>query len=244
MADSGSTPDQNMTQWVRRTGLVAFLVIGIAIWMMASFKYEPRDLPHGFRSPVLAIELARNTAEVRQIAGDLSDSSREAIRANIKADFVFIASYWSLLVLMSGLLGRGSGVRYTWGAVIAAVCVTAGAAFDVAENLHILTLLDVQLRDTSAQMVEAVRSSSLAKWALIFIANGILSQLFVAGRSWITFVGALFLLSAMLGLIGLFHNPAIEWAFSVMAAGIVAVSLLFTISPAKFLRRFLPLKKM
>jgi hypothetical protein len=222
-----------MEQMIRIIGALAFVVIGIAMWMGVAFKFEPTE-PIPFRSPILALELIRAVDDVKKIVGDLGDPNREVVRKSLRADFGFIVAYWLLFVALSVLLTWCDRPSALWLGLVAGIAATAAAGFDVLENVRISHVLNVTLAQTMLSMVNAVRHAALVKWALIFVAMALLAPLFFWRNDWIVLVGSLFSLTAVIGLVGLWNDRAIEWAGYPMAVGLVLVAFLFTFWPNVF----------
>ena len=105
-------------------------------------------LPRGFRHPVIAAELVVNAAEVVQVYGTSAQHGACAapppggaepwdctfvrmLRLNTWADFLFIASYSSMLFFLGRSLGG-------WLGLAIAVLAPLAALADVIENIGIL----------------------------------------------------------------------------------------------------------
>jgi hypothetical protein len=173
--------------------------------------------PRGIASPVVALEVARNVNEVDSILGEAPSPDREAMRIKQYIDFGFIAWYVSLYVALAMFFRSPV-------AMLAGACGFAAGVFDVIENIAILRILDVRLRDTTQAMVDAIRYPSLAKWALAFIATALFGYLFVKRRGFLArATGAANLLAAGLGIIGLFDNAFLVWSGVPMLAGLAGI---------------------
>lgn len=138
-----------------------------------SLKLETK-LPRGLKSPGLAIEFAQPN-EIDGILGkrDAGDSPmRQKLRKALYGDYFFIAMYWLLFAGMSALLVQRGPTWAVWG-VIAGVCATSAAIFDVVENLFIAALLDAAV--VQPEMVRNVASAGFGKWLLDSISTLILS---------------------------------------------------------------------
>jgi hypothetical protein len=206
-------------RWVAVFALACVVMI-IVLNGKPEFSNASRP-PRGIASPVVALEVARNVDEVDAIVGDAPSPDREAMRIKQYLDFAFIASYSSLYVALALLL------RSRW-ATLAAVCGVAAGVFDVAENLGILRILDLPLRQTTQAMVDAIRYPSLTKWTLAFVATAIFGAIFLKSRPWSwKIIGALNMAAAVLGLYGVIENSFLVWAGIPMLIGLAGLILVF-----------------
>jgi hypothetical protein len=227
-----------METLVRSIGALACLIGVLGALALARGLAESRRLPpHGLSMPALAIEFARSTPDVEELLGkpDAGGGMREQIRKGLYGDYVFIAMYWLLLALMSALLAARGGRWAVWVAVVAAVCATGAAIFDVVENLSIAALLDAA--EIKAHMVSNVASAGFGKWLLISISMFAVSFLFLRD-DWLALLGVLNLLVAVSLVYGLLRSPrVIEWAFLLNFVGVLAVGVVFSVWPRSVLRR-------
>jgi hypothetical protein len=179
--------------------------------------------PRGIASPVVALEVARNVNEVDSILGEAPSPDREAMRIKQYIDFAFIACYISLYVALAVFFRSPM-------AVLAAVSGAIAGVLDVIENVAILRIVDVGLRDTTQSMVDAIRYPSLAKWALAFLATGLFGYLFSKRSGWLSrSIGAASLAAAGLGIFGLFDNAFLVWAGIPMLAGLIGMAAKFLV---------------
>ena len=233
---------------VRTFGVVlcSLIVLAAGLTIYSTYvkkrKYPDRPLPNGLSKPVLALELVKSRDEVEMVLGDgegeSSKITRNMMKEDLKGDsYVFIPIYWLLLITMSWLLTRRQFNWATWAGIAAGVSVTGAAIFDYLENAGIRAVLDKPIAEITDQMALAIRRPSLVKWALIFIAMGLLAAIFWQ-RNWIMLLAVAYLLIAIIGLAGLIYHPAIEKAFALMGIIIIPVALLFTFWPKQFLREF------
>jgi hypothetical protein len=178
----------------------------------------------GITNPVLAMEVARSVDEVDAILGDAPSPDREAMRLKQFADFGFICAYAALFVLMSlFLIPQGRALAISVGALglIAAV-------LDVIENLGILRVVNTDLTHTTQTMIDAVRYPSLAKWALVSLAMGMLAILLWKTRQTGLRIIAVFDgLAAALGLYGLYDNASLGWSGLPMLGGLLGLAILY-----------------
>ena len=174
----------------------------------------------GIANPVLALQMARDVSEVDAVLSDAPSADREAMRIKQYLDFAFIPCYVALYIALARMLG-------TWSAMIAAMCGAMAGVADVMENIGILRVVNVPLAHTSQGMVDAIRTRSLIKWALTWVAIAIFAWLFLHSAGWLRrSIGALDAVAAALGFIGLFANAVLVWAGIPMFLGLIGLSFL------------------
>jgi hypothetical protein len=205
----------------RQAGGLSYLAVGcVALIAILNGRPEFSNAsvpPRGIASPVVALEVARNVREVDSILGEAPSPDREAMRIKQYIDFAFIGCYVALYIAMAAFFRSPLGM-------IAGACGTIAGVLDVIENIAILRILDVPLRDTTQAMIDAIRYPSLAKWALAFVAIGLFGYLFVKREGFLSrATGAANLIAAGLGIVGLFDNTWLVWAGVPMLAGLAGI---------------------
>lgn len=218
---------------------------GIIVWSMERSHFSPseKQFSSGFTKHVLAIELVKTTSDVQEIVGELGDPNREVMRGKVQKDFFFIPSYALLFAALGWLLGRSNFRFAIWVGAAIVACAAGAAVFDVIENLRIFHVLDARLADTTQTMLDSLRSASLVKWALVFIAMALLSPIVFLRREMFTLpiaprltavfrviIALAYLLAAIIGLIGLKQNPLIEKASIFMSLALLLTVLLLLIA--------------
>ena len=164
---------------VRRAVLVTSVLTLAALVLLAGPPYfSTASRPQTFSDPVLALEFVRDLEEVRLILSDVPSQDRETMRIKTYIDYGFIASYSGLSVALALLLARRGGWRLA-AAMIGGMCGVAAGLFDVLENRAILEIVDVPLRKTTPEMLNAIRGASLAKWMLAGVAVLVLPASFI-----------------------------------------------------------------
>ena len=111
------------------------------------------------------------------------------------------------------------------------MAITGGGLFDWLENARLAVLLDTPPSALTDLAVLAAREASLLKWALVFVAAGVLAPSYIWAAGRVGLIGFLFVAVSLLGLYGLWHNPAIEWALLLFSPGSLATAILFTFFP-------------
>jgi len=177
--------------------------------------------PRGVASSLVALEVARNVDEVDSILGEAPSPDRETMRIKQYIDFGFIGCWVGLYVAL-GVFFQGPV------AMAAAVCGVAAGAAEVMQNIAILRIVDTRLRDTSQEMVDAIRYPGLAKWALAWVAAGLIGYVFLRSQGWVArVIGGANVVAAVVGIYGLFDNAFLVWAGVPMVAGLAGVILRF-----------------
>jgi len=230
-----------METLVRAIGALASVMVLLFIVGIIMGKANPppvTQLPRGLSRPALAIELAE-FSEVEGILGkrEAGDSPmRIYLRKGLYADYCFIAMYWLLFAGMSALLAKRSHRWAVWAGVVAAVCATSAAVFDVVENLSIAALVDAA--EIQPFMVRNVTSAGFGKWFFVSIATLLLSLVFLR-RNWFALLGGLYILIGILGIYGLLRNVRlVELSFQLNFVGLVVMAVVFSVWPQKFLDRY------
>ena len=174
--------------------------------------------PRGIRDPMIALQMARDVAEVDAILGEAPGPDREAMRLKQYIDFAFIVSY----VALFGAMGAALAKRSRWGLLVALSGVAMGVP-DVLENLAILRLLPVGLGSTTQAMIDAIRQASVVKWSCASAAMVVLALVFLDARRWrARLVGAVNFGAGALVCWGLVNNSMLVWGGGAMAAGVLA----------------------
>lgn len=218
--------------------ILLLLVVAILALTLGGKKSEAKN-PDGAPSkrPMMALELPEKLDDIKNNVGDLGDERRALMLKALALDsLLFIPSYTLFFLAMSWLLTQRRFSWSLWLGLIAGACGIGAALLDYMENARIRALLETSLAQTTQQMIDSTRYVSLSKWALSFIATGLLSSLFLWRRDWILLLGALYALTAIVGLLGLIFRPAIGWSFGLMGAGTLFLIAVFGIFADKFLQ--------
>jgi hypothetical protein len=223
--------------YLRAFAVIILLLVATVLIVASLGKKEMDRAFAGIKKPMMTLELPEKPDDVKNTVGDPGDERRALmLRALTPDGMLFIPSYTFLFLGLSWLLSQRRFSWALWAAVIAGLCAIGAAAFDYMENAHIRELLKTGPAETTQQMIDAARHVSLGKWALSFIATGLLSSLFLWRRDAVVVLGFLYALTAVVGLSGLIYRPAIGWAFGLMGLGSIFLILVFLVLPGKFLQ--------
>ncbi len=228
-------------EWAIRIieALAALMAVGILLVIFRQLRGPKPELPRGFLTRTVALELAESPEVAKAILGQPSSNVRKKVRGEVKGDFVFIAAYWLLFITLGALLVQ-SGFLGALLAATVAICITAAAQMDFLENLRLYTLLDTPSNTPEIEVqrrIDDVREAARFKFGLIFVATAALSPVFLRHTGWWLFgIGGLYLLAAAVGLFGLWqHRAAVEWAFLLMLLGVLWIAAVFNFIPRESL---------
>lgn len=205
--------------------LLALAVVGFLQFGEPRFR-GPANI-RGMQSPVVALEFARGPGEVIQILGGLPSENRETMIVKTHLDFVFIAAYTLVFLTVSAILVSRGGWRL-WAGAAAAVLAAATGILDVVENLRILEIVDTPPQMLTEAITEALNTAAMWKWTCAFVAIGLQSTLFLLAAEWrVRVVGIVFLLCAVMGMVGLRVNSLFELSQLPMLAGLAGIGWVF-----------------
>jgi hypothetical protein len=208
--------------------LALLLALGLLGWIMGR-QIPPRiDLPFETGSTVLAAEFASMPDEIISVFG-VDRRYAKPLQMQQYLDFIFIACYVALFVIIGLALKNYDLPGARWAAWIVIACAVAAGLFDIGENITILRTIANAGATTSP-----VRWFSVPKWALVFLVMLLESPVFffwprlnlwwrLAGIA----VGGLFLFTGASGLLfsALVSVSDIAWVAEWMAWAIGASTL-------------------
>lgn len=151
-------------------------------------------------------------------------------------DYVFIAGYWLLFLLLAdrvvGLAGRSLDWWGDWAflaaGAAAGVTGTAAAIMDLVENARIHEAFTAFKGREEDWMARGIRLAAAWKWGLVFVTVLLLSPLFFAGAGvahWM--LGAAWVVVAAAGVWSVLRRPrTLEWVFPALAVGLLAAAYL------------------
>lgn len=223
-----------METLVRAAGILAALMALGGAWTVRRLLLRPpAGLPMGLHMPALAIEFLDDAAAVEGFLGARGgpDDRRPALRAGVRADYVFIVMYWLLFAWLVVLLAsRGEGWGWPVLAAAAGLCATGAAAFDLAENSRITALLDAPA--VGRALVDRLTFACRAKWILFALTTLLLSPLFLR-RDWLALLVPVYVVVGALCLAGVLGRKPVlvEFAFLLTLAALVPLAVVFTAWP-------------
>lgn len=198
--------------------LAALCLVIVAVMAGKPSFTNASQLVRGITDPGIALQTARNVDEIDAILSDAPSADREVMRLKQYIDFAFIATYAALSLVMAWALRR----RMRWAALALALFTLAAAVFDALENLAILRLLPLELSQTTAAAIQAIRAASFVKWPLVSFALVLLSIFLFDSRRWyLRALGGLDFAAGALTCWGVFHNEWLPWAGALISGGLV-----------------------
>src|SRR5580658_11038262 len=171
-------PQANSSTKLLRRAAWAFWAASLFMFllMLGRPAFSTASVPvHGISSPVLALQFARNSADVELVLSEYPSPDRITMQFKQYEDFVFIAAYVGLFLTLGTLLARRGDAWGNIAGMAGAICGFAAGVFDVLENRAILAILNVPVRGTTQNMVNAISRPSTTNWALSAVALALLS---------------------------------------------------------------------
>jgi hypothetical protein len=206
---------QQRIAWALAAWCLVFLVV-----LAGKPSFTNASLPvRGVADPVVALQMARNAADVEAIMGDAPSADREVMRVKQYVDFALIAGYLALALLIPAALVR---TRHRRLALVMGSFAVLAAIADVLENLGTLRVVNLTLGQLTPVTLDALRLASIVKWNLLLIANTLLATVTVTRREWVLRgAGLLGLAGAALTAGGLFYNSILVWGGLLMILGLL-----------------------
>ena len=187
-------------------------------------SFTNASLPvRGVADPVVALQMARDAADVEAIMGDAPSADREVMRVKQYVDFALIAGYLALALVIAGAL---VGTRHRRLALVIGGVAVLAALADVLENLGTLRVVNLTLGQLKPVTLDALHLASITKWNLLLSANTLLATITVARREWaLRAAGLLGLSGAALTAAGLFYNSILVWGGLLMILGLLLTAV-------------------
>jgi hypothetical protein len=187
-------------------------------------SFTNASLPvRGVADPVVALQMARDAAEVEAIMGEAPSADREVMRVKQYVDFALIAGYLALSVMIAGALVHTRHRRLAL--VMGGIAVLAALA-DVLENLGTLRVVNLPLDQLTPVTLDALRLASITKWNLLLTASTLLATITVTRREWyLRTAGLLGFAGATLCAGGLFYNSILVWGGLLMFLGLLLTAV-------------------
>jgi len=220
-------------------GILAF---GLLAWgtqmrgLVASLGY-PR--PERFKSPIMAVELAKRPEEIQLLFPRVVREKRSAaIIRSTEMDNFFIVLYVSVIVgiIVWAVWLQPSAVVARFIGVAGILCILLAAFFDFRENRAIIRLM-LQIKTSADEVLTvnpaAVRCASLMKWWFFFTSLPLVALcLRPHARVLETVLATLLVISGGWGIFGLLLTEAwIEYAMVPLLVGMVLCALVLPFRP-------------
>jgi hypothetical protein len=213
---------RNGTLLVRTVGVLALLVLAVALWMKfveRGFEPTPEDL--GFRNRGMALQFVSDSSAIAGILGPDPSINRPILRKAILIDFPFIVCYGALFVALSTLLIRRNCPWARYLGLMAMITGITAAAFDVRENIGMLKVLDCFPCNPGIVFINNINDAALSKWSMSFVTIGLLAIAFQDLPSNLArWISISFAVTALLGLAGLWSHPLLYLSFAPQFIGL------------------------
>jgi hypothetical protein len=198
---------QQRIAWALAAWCLVFLVV-----LAGRPSFTNASLPvRGVADPVVALQVARDAADVEAIMGDAPSADREVMRVK-----------QSLALLVATALSRA---RRRLALVMGGVAVLAAIA-DILETLGTLRVVNLTLTQLTPVTLDALRLASITKWNLLLSANTLLATVTVVRKEWyLRAAGLLGLAGAALTAVGLFYNAILVWGGLLMFIGLLLTAV-------------------
>jgi hypothetical protein len=211
-------------------------------------RITAQGLPDNYSNPVLALELVKDGAGIKEIMESEEGRAREFVRRSTYKDFGYICVYALFFILLSLLLSQMNFSWARWVGLLAAACAALAAVLDLVEDRGMLKAAAAPTGSATDSLADSIRYPSLAKWAFLFIFSLLVGLLLIARRDAFVIPALCFLVASLLGLSGVVFNllrPKFYWMFpaamAAMGIAVVILSVALTFCPDKLLNKFLSL---
>ena len=206
---------QQRIAWAAAAWCLVFLVV-----LAGRPSFTNASLPvRGVSDPVVALQMARDAAEVEAVLGEAPSADREVMRIKQYVDFALIAGYLALALMIAATLAC---TRHRRLALVMGGVAFLAALADVLENLGTLRVVNLTLGQLTPVTLDTLRLASLTKWNLLLTANTLLAVITIARRRcYLRAAGILGLAGAVLTATGLFYNSLLVWGALLMILGLL-----------------------
>ena len=216
----------------RISGWCAVACLVISALLLGNPTFSNASLPvDGITDPVIAIQAARSVKDVDYVLGESPSPDREVMRVKERIGIGFTVAYTGLFLSLSVLLSRSGAVGRIL-APAAAVTSLAAGGFNVASNLAVLRLLNAHLYEITAPMIGAIRSAAFVSWAGAAITLLLLSVYCFRNPAILArLTGLLFVVTALLQLLGLREGALLVLASAPAGLALVMIAMLMLVLP-------------
>lgn len=217
-------------------GVLAFVFNLLSLWMLQG-DVKHTDLPKVFKKAGLAMQLVGTADGLRKVLGPSDSTYRPLLCRSIQKDFIYILAYVMLFVWLGVVLFKTGTSAAKWLGLIAAVSILGAAVFDLIENFGMLRTIPLNPEEITGPMAVHIRQASLLKWGAFFLTMGLLGSSLLLRLGFLPAIGVFFLLSALVGLVGLRYHQMISVAVPLLGIGLIAIAFTFVFWPAEVLRK-------
>jgi hypothetical protein len=223
-------------------GALAIVLVVVSIWLG---QMNSQELPGGYKSPVLAMELPRRGVDIDAINRADGGKARAFILQHLTKDVVFLFSYTVLFVALSLVLSQMSATSARWIGLVAAFLALLTGVFDFLENSRMLEAVGTTPGTATDTLANSIRFWSLIKWSTLYFFCFSVGLILFTRSGWLLVVGIFFLAAAVIGLTGVVSNliePKFYWMFpaSTLSLGLATlmIAIQFSLAPSEILDQF------
>jgi hypothetical protein len=202
-----------------KAGYLGLSVIAMSIVLLFIFPSKAPSLPEGFITPIIAFEFIQSPDEVFQMFGgaDLAVQNKmvDAMDLGNRLDYVYMCLYSMFLLLFSTTCAKIAKKPYYYAGAVIALAVLAG---DAMENIQLLGITENLSTGDIEPFLGLLYLFTWIKWgglALVFL---ILSPWFFKGGLFSKTIGALAIVSFILGIAAFLHRSIINEIFALSVA--------------------------
>jgi hypothetical protein len=232
----------NIKTQIRVVGALAIVLVLVSIWMG---RMNSEQLPGGFKSPVLAMELPKSGADIDAINRADDGKARAFVLQHLSKDVAFLFSYTLLFTGLGLVLSQLSATSARWIGLIAVVLAVLAGVFDFIENSKMLEAVGTTPGTATDALANSIRCWSLTKWSTLYLYSFSIGLILFTRSGWLLTIGLFFLATAVIGLTGVIFNviePKFYWMFprSTLSLGLATliIAIQFTLAPSEVLDQF------
>jgi hypothetical protein len=211
-----------------KTGYLGLAVITMSIILLFVFPSKAPSLPKGFITPIIAFEFVQSPDEVFQMFGGENLAIRnqmvDAMDLGNRLDFVYMVLYSMFLLLFSSTGARITKNPYFYAGAAIALAVLAG---DVMENIQLLGITANLSTGDIEPYFGLLYTFTWIKWgglALVFL---ILSPWFFKGSLFSKMIGAIAIISFILGIAAFLQRSVVNEIFALSVALMFILMIIF-----------------
>lgn len=232
----------NIKHQIRFVGGLAVLLTVVSMWLG---QMNSQQLPGGYKSPVLALELPKSGADIDAINKADEGKARAFILKHLSKDVVFLFSYTLLFIGLGLVLSQVSATSARWIGLVAVALAILTGVFDFLENSKMLEAVGTTPGTATDALANSIRFWSLIKWSTLYLFCFSVGLILFTRSGWLLGVGIFFLAAAVVGLTGVVFNwiePKFYWMFpaSTLSLGFATLmtAIQFTLAPTEVLDQF------
>ena len=212
---------KNVFGWASLTGL---LLIAISAWMMIvsrSASMYAIWLPHGFRTPILALEFASSNAEIAKMLESFSPELIQSLRLSTQIDMLFLLVYNLFLIFVINSIYSITGLQqYKWLSLLPLLILLA----DAMENMQLFYALDGMEVN-----MHVLKISTWVKWIGLSIAFIAIGRFLITTDRYYDRILALSTFATLpIGIWAMFSHSGVNEVFAMLFYLLFPMTILYT----------------